>query len=358
MSQIEEELHSLLRTKVDQAPVREEPPRVVLSHARRRRARNVVSACAAIALVAFGIVGLNVVGTDRTVVPLEPPTVVPWAPVPFEGTAPLHDPPACRADDLDFVPLSEGPGSIGFRPKDPRLVCLMASSFELRVLDQTGRDLGVEVVRGSSLSPAIYVEKPERVTAFFFKWETGCTPITDPITYVVTLAEDGGTLQADAPAVKTPCDVARTPVLQLLDEGTLAQPDIRVLTIADLDLELSSLPASVRRGTTLRYQVTLTNSTMRRTISLDPCPGFEQSISSGDSDVIAIHLLNCDEAPSELAPAEVDSSGEHETKPGDAVTFAMELSIPTDFPLGDARLAWRLFGREDLPSTAFVEITS
>lgn len=91
------------------------------------------------------------------------------------------------------------------------------------------------------------------------------------------------------------------------------------------------LPGPVAPGHTYDYEVVLTNPNSA-TVKLGPCPAYTEYL-NGQT---ATYLLNCDAQPS--IPG------------GAAVTFAMEVSVPSGLPAGAAKLAWTM----DIPGGAFV----
>jgi Protein of unknown function (DUF4232) len=101
-------------------------------------------------------------------------------------------------------------------------------------------------------------------------------------------------------------------------------------------------PASVRRGVTLAYQVTLTNRD-HRSYRLDPCPDYNQFL--GRKDVLASYQLNCQPVGA--------------IAPGEQVTFQMRLAIPATAMTGPNQLIWGLLdGRIATPvATAPLTIT-
>jgi hypothetical protein len=89
------------------------------------------------------------------------------------------------------------------------------------------------------------------------------------------------------------------------------------------------VPATVRAGRTLHYQVTLTNST-NTAVPLDPCPNYTQSLvrqtSRGDHPTTTTYRLNC--AAIHTVPA-------HTT-----VTLQMQQPIPTTGANQTFTLGW------------------
>jgi uncharacterized protein DUF4232 len=139
----------------------------------------------------------------------------------------------------------------------------------------------------------------------------------------------------DNPGAKPAGTVARGP---LSPAGFPWPPQPRYLDVG-VDVHV---PASVRRGATLAYQVTLTNRDHRR-YRLDPCPDYNEFL--GRKDVVASYQLNCRPVGA--------------IAPGERVTFQMQLAIPATTVTGPNRLIWALLdGRVATPvATASLTIT-
>ena len=86
-----------------------------------------------------------------------------------------------------------------------------------------------------------------------------------------------------------------------------------------------SAPASVKRGTTLVYYVTVKN-TSQSDYRLDPCPNYVEIL--GAKNPVAEYQLNC-------SPVGHVASGA-------GVKFEMKLSLPATVPLGTTMLQWAL----------------
>jgi Protein of unknown function (DUF4232) len=101
-------------------------------------------------------------------------------------------------------------------------------------------------------------------------------------------------------------------------------------------------PASVRRGSTLAYQVTLTNRD-HGSYRLDPCPDYNELLQAKQP--LASYQLNCQPVGA--------------IAPGQRVTFQLRLAIPATTVTGANRLIWALLdGRIAAPvATAPLTIT-
>jgi hypothetical protein len=101
-------------------------------------------------------------------------------------------------------------------------------------------------------------------------------------------------------------------------------------------------PATVRRGTTLRYQVVFTNRTAGD-VRLTPCPEYTQSLGgTSQSSPGGTYSLNCSGAGG-VIPG------------GKSVAFEMQIDVPEDYALGNAELRWT-FATGTPPLTANVRV--
>lgn len=99
-------------------------------------------------------------------------------------------------------------------------------------------------------------------------------------------------------------------------------------------------PASVRRGSTLVYYITLTNTGLVD-YRLDPCPDYHEFV--GRKEVFASYQLNC---------APVERIG-----PGTSVRFQMQLAIPASIQAGATDLTWTLGDGRLAPSINSTPLT-
>lgn len=87
-------------------------------------------------------------------------------------------------------------------------------------------------------------------------------------------------------------------------------------------------PAALNAGSTLRFTVTLTNTSTSEPVTFADCPAY--SVGLKTSRVNQTYQLNCDVSP-DLAP-------------GKSRTYAIELFVPRDSARGDDLLTWDLRG--------------
>lgn len=153
-------------------------------------------------------------------------------------------------------------------------------------------------------------------------------------TLVLTLPDAGGRLSVpfafagpDSPACPNPgysSYLARGP----LSPSAIAwSPQPQYIAVA---ITISA-PATVRRGSTLAYMVTITNLS-GQDYHLDPCPDYNELV--GPKAAVAEYQLNC-------APVGTIAAGSR-------ATFAMRISIPTTMSSGTTKITWALLdGRID-----------
>jgi hypothetical protein len=103
-------------------------------------------------------------------------------------------------------------------------------------------------------------------------------------------------------------------------------PHVRPGTSGSLEVTLQQR-GTIRAGTTLRYVVTLRNSTRGRVV-LAPCPGYTEGLYADALVVQRSFDLNC--------------GGTRSISAGGHARFEMRLAVPTQARPGLAKLAWSL----------------
>ena len=86
-----------------------------------------------------------------------------------------------------------------------------------------------------------------------------------------------------------------------------------------------SIPATVDAGTTMSYAVTVTNPTADP-IRIKPCPGYIETATGTNINLVETHVLNCDQV------RELPASGR--------VRYRMRMKIPATTPTGAAVVSW------------------
>ena len=306
---------------------------------------------------------------------------VPWVPLPETNvfpeppsppaTPPVPIPagtPACRAAQLEgaLMGMSAATGHVN----TPILVrntgsaaCWLEGYADLRILDGAGHELAVVTGVGAGPTffddgPAVQVLLPpgtpplpaphvqaSRGQAFMnIEWYD-CRQ-THAASLSLYLPNGGGNLRLPF-GVQAPysaaCDASgMSPVG--LNRGPFSPagytwppaPVYRTVGIA------IAAPASVKRGSTLVYFVTVRN-TDRVDYRLDPCPNYHELLAGKQA--VGAYQLNC--------------STIHHIAAGASVKFEMRLNLPVDVALGPNQLTWALAdGRLAVPyAQTPIEIT-
>ena len=135
----------------------------------------------------------------------------------------------------------------------------------------------------------------------------------------------------DSPGHGADSGVSRGP---LSPSGLAWPPAPAVITVA---VSISA-PASVRRGSTLRYTAALRNESPGQ-YRLDPCPDYVEIL--GEKQAASSYQLNC-------SPVGV-------LLPGGSVIFEMRLAVPAALAAGTTRLSWTLLdGRLATPTATTI----
>jgi hypothetical protein len=94
-----------------------------------------------------------------------------------------------------------------------------------------------------------------------------------------------------------------------------------------------TLPHQVAQGQSLRYTVTLVNTSFLP-FTFGSCPGYFEIL--GPKEAEGSYQLNCSPVPT-IAPQGTETVNAH-----DKATFAMVLDVPKDAPVGQQTLSWTL----------------
>lgn len=295
-----------------------------------------------------------------------PPDPSPSPPVPIPpGT------PACRADQLQGGGYAGGGLTGGVVITDVYLrnrgavPCTLQGFPTIVIRDATARVL----VKATPLAPGFLPATP----AVAFLLPPGAPPLprtggpamgwTTPgearldlvwidcqqpraATLDLTLPGGGGRLLIDFPMVASKSagcygepQGSSTPQVgggPFAPSGIQWPPDPKYLTVEPT----LTLPPSVRRGSTLVYYVTLSN-TSTVDYSLDQCPDYNEFV--GPKFAVASFQLNC--------------SPVRHIAAGMSTTFQMQLVIPASVPLGSTTLEWALIDGRLAQPFASVPIT-
>jgi len=324
MSPLEQEVREMLRSKVQHAPGRDEPPPEILRRARRSRVVTVAIATLAIAGVVVGILGgIRLFGTST---PFTTGPVVGWKDLPVSpigGDIPFDlSAPKCRASDVALdVQFKTSSGSyVEFTNKKSGGRCqlnVFATVSSLKIFEGQ-RDLGV-IGNTNFGHPGFLVTATPHI--IYFHWNSYCGPPLSEERWEMTLP--GGRISSEAGETVPPC-------LHLRSGINFAQaafdPGVSVPSVAFLRPFLHA-PRSVRAGQLLVYRVTLRNSFGGRVAfgPDKPCPNYHEAL-DGEVLLDRAYQLNCDELGS--------------VAPGKSIAFEMRLLVPTTMPPGTYTLRW------------------
>ncbi|HJR18559.1 MAG TPA: hypothetical protein VJ922_02475 [Actinomycetota bacterium] len=324
MNDIEQEVREMLRTKAAEAPVRDEPPPVVLRRTKTLRAVNGVAITAAAAAVVLGVVlGAQTFGDRTAVEPDAPITRVPW--IDSQGPMDERELPACRAAQLSVSARLAPPfgGQLDFILKGSD-ACRLYPVLGISVLDAQGRGIeGLFALTGLTTNLDPGMRAPMAFTVV-----KGCAGDLASFTYVIELPSHES-LRVRASSillgpVATPCSSQDDPPHMTFFSAPPVAIDGNALD--ELDYTLSA-PAAVQGEGVLRYEVTIRNPT-GFAVRLDPCPVYRQVLLREGFMHPSSYLLNC-AASDGIIPA------------GRQVTFEMEMDLGI-VPDGEYILWWGL----------------
>ena len=271
---------------------------------------------------------------------------VPWTakrPSLLAARAPV--PTACRAADLrvagqvKFVARLHGGIALVVLRNTGHRTCRLVGRPRVRFVKQRGP---VQVQRPIPPVPSNFPEvtlpasslvalRPGEKAALTVTWDNWCQekirgkPHLPPSALRVTLPGGRGHVDADYNAVAPCLDPSKPSVIGVSSfEPSLIEPG-RPWATAALRASIPGQPLHARRGAILHYTVELRNLD-RAPVRFDRCPAhIAQLAPSGRPDV---RELNCAAA--------------HPIPPHGSESFAMELRVPRNAPLGVNGLFWAL----------------
>lgn len=346
--------------------------------AQRRRNRTVLSA-AAVALVVAGTVTAAVTLTGK-----QRPTAAPPPPSPTIGSTPTQQP---RLAGVPFAPIAPGPATTYNPWPTTDVRTRMCTSADLRIhvvagqtigtatqmqlaaqsvshhvcrLDRNTISLGVAASRTGSLLDAGQRGGIQPFWAAYPRVDPGAIVILDASWTNwcgARLAHAYPVVRANQTIAIRAVDAVRPP--GCIDPAQGSATSIEFDTIGAPGSILSAVPAvhapaTVRAGSILRYQLTLTNPT-DTTIALRPCPSYIEEFGNlGDGRdpyrSTATYRLNCPATPTIASHA--------------TITFQMQIPIPAKDKGLSLTLGWYWRGGDHTvlpqgtPHQATVRVTS
>jgi hypothetical protein len=245
-------------------------------------------------------------------------------------------------------------GSVSVR-NTATTACLLAGSPKLALLDQDGvtwhSSSTVDRDSAQPTGPMVLVPGSWAVDAPF-RLGNSCGGYGRTVTLRLTLPRGGGTASVpwvvgtDGPDRCTDDGPQPSPAphpgdLDLMHFRPTAPNSLgEKLNEQGRRLQLIA-PASARRGSLLKYSVRISARPVAGAGLWErpDCPLFRQTlVRTGPT-----YEFNCPEAPF--------------LEEGQALDFAMQVSVPKDAPLGPATLSWQLVEPEQAPLTTTVAIT-
>ena len=257
-------------------------------------------------------------------------------------------PPTCRLADLYIGSLGgNGAGghiisAIGITNHGKAACSLMGyPGFSLVTSQGSALRLPEQQVSGgwATASPAqLAILPPNQATpvshtpvdgaSFSFEWYY-CDGTTPPVTAAdITLPGVAGIRRVAFGGLETGsrCDTPAQGRMLLIGAIQGTNPQSTAVTPPLVRVALAGVPDRIVAGTTLRYEVTITNES-RSTISFDTCPAYDEGFTP---DAMVTYLLNC----GPVGRLEVGASA----------TFAMEFTGRPwpKAPTGQQKFMWRL----------------
>ncbi|WP_433607913.1 hypothetical protein ACQP2P_34055 [Dactylosporangium sp. CA-139114] len=290
-----------------------EPVRRIRRGIRRRRIRRYGTIAAAVTALAFAGTLLS----PPEPAPAPGPGGIAWADTPatlpsLARTSPRPDASPCAGSGFTAPPWLDGTttGADGTRtytmlvPSRHSGRCTLSGTPPL-IADGTAVPAGALVPRadGSRQPATVDPGEPVRVDIAVTPCPAGQPPPGRALAVTI------GTARVAVPGIIEPgCGFAVSPWYY---QAPLRNAPLTVTMTA---------PATVRRGTTLVYRVTISNA-FPQAFGLDPCPVYRQSL----GEARGTYRLNC---TTKTIPR-------HSSQ-----TYEMRLDVPASTPPGPARLSW------------------
>lgn len=306
----------------------------IMRRRRRRRGAVLLGAAISVLLLALAPLALRPALSPDPVPDIAAGEVVPWLdePAPQPTYLARIAPPAPTTSCTATAITGTGPNHGAWRESGPTasgfdratvLVgnndqrCTIAGSGVLTGVDpRTGERMPLAMRSGTSIDGGAKVYPatmdPGSPARIDIETSTSCRKPATPQYQDVRLEALGAVFELPWFQATPGCEI------RLGDWYVLPKLDYYPLTVT------MTAPPTVRRGTTLEYEVILLDSNGIG-VRLEPCPVFEQTLAGVGT--ARWHRLNC----------VVRTLPKHQP-----VRYAMRLSVPADAPLGPTKLEWWL----------------
>lgn len=258
---------------------------------------------------------------------IDSPSAIPKLPSPLPTTPPATEAPPCKASNLTLV----GSAPSGLTGDHGIIVQLRNTGPAACLLSGTPK----VIAKGAGLPNMSAIDRPmlsfgqkadtaPGKTAFVFvEASAACSrPGQDPTIYSTLDINypQGGELVLKDLKLSEYCGIAVSPFYSV-------KPPPKYLNPPTLNLVPSLvLPATVKAGTTLTYEVDVSNP-LNKAADLSPCPVYMEYSSFYTK---LLYHLNC--------------SSVRSIPPHGVVRYQMKMPIPADAPTGEASIHWVFFG--------------
>lgn len=286
-----------------------------------------VSGCGAATAVTKPSVGKDPVSLSALVPWVDSPSAVPAVPSPLPTTIPKTDAPPCTANNLSLVGtapsgLTGDHGLIVQLRNIGRKACLLSGTP-----DVAAKGPGLPDINATDRPMLSFGERsdtaPSKTVFLFVEASAACArPGQYPTVYsTIDISYPmGGELVLKDVKLPEYCGIAVSPFYSVKPSPQYPSPPTQNL------IPSLVLPASVKAGGTLSYEVDVSNP-LDKAVVLSPCPIYMEYSSFRAS---FLYHLNC--------------SSVRSIPPHGVVHYQMEMPIPADAPTGEASIHWVFFG--------------
>lgn len=286
-----------------------------------------VSSCGAVTATTKPGIGKDPAKLAALVPWIDSPSAVPPVPAPLPITAPKTDAPPCSASSLSVVDTapSQLTGDHGLivqlRNIGPK-ACLLSGTPEV-----VAKGPGLQGMKATDRPMLSFGERsdtaPGKTVFLFVEASAACgSPGQDPTIYSTLDISypTGGELVLKDLKLPEYCGIAVSPFYSVKPSPQYPTPPTQYLVPSLV------LPAVVKAGTTLIYEVDVSNP-LDNAVDLSPCPIYMEYSSFRTK---FLYHLNC--------------SSLRSIPPHGVVRYQMKMPIPANAPRGDVSIHWGFFG--------------